>query len=95
MYSGRSFGRQVTSISVMVLENAAAAGLHSLALFFVDEMQRYADMNHVIFVDAQEIRVQNDPLRRMALQVLDNRKFLLLAHVQGNDVGKKASLSEA
>ena len=63
-----------------------ALELDSRCAVFVDEVQRYVDVDLVILVDAQEVSVGQDRLVRVTLQILQDDAFFLAVQLNGQNV---------
>ena len=64
----------------------AAVELDSRCGVFVDEVQRYVDVDLVVLVNAQEVSVGQDRLVRVTLQILQDYAFFLATELDGQDV---------
>ena len=64
----------------------ATAFLDANAAVFVDEVQRYVNVNLVVLVNAQEVGVSQDGLVRMTLQILQDHALFFALNVDGQDV---------
>ena len=65
----------------------AALGFDTVGLGFVDEVDGHMHLDGLVLVHAQEIRVHDAVAGGVTLQILQNRFLLLLAHIDGQDVG--------
>jgi hypothetical protein len=72
----------------------ATLDLHAVALLLVDEVQRHADLDHLLRVHAQEVRVHDAVLRRVALQVLENRRLDIAVDVDVDHLGEERLVFE-
>ncbi len=84
MNSGRSFGRQVTSTSLLQVRNHAA-GLDARRGRFALEVQRNRDADLLVVEDPLQVDVQHGVLRRVTLHVLEDRRLVQLADLQVED----------
>src|ERR1700722_4253441 len=84
MNSGKSFGRHETSVSVRMRHDSPLrfdARRHRSP----GEMQRNADANLLVFLDALKIDVHDGILERVPLHVLQDGRLRLIAHLQTED----------
>ena len=72
----------------------AAALLDANALFRVDEVQRNAHGQFLVFRDAQKIHVHDDRTEWMSLHVLDDDLLGTGVQVQRQYVGEKGLLDD-
>ena len=73
-------------VRFLVLDDTAL-GLHAVGLLFVDEVDWYVDLDGLVLIDAQKVRVHDAFPGRVALQVLENGLLLVLADIDRQNVG--------
>ena len=66
-----------------------AVELDSRCGVFVDEVQRYVDVDLVVLVNTQEVSVGQDRLVRVTLQILQDYAFFLAVQLNGQNVGEE------
>ena len=86
---GQVFGQTGHFQLVHVLDQVTAVLLDALGLLFVHEVQGHVDVNFHIGLNPLKVSVHDEGLGGVTLQVLDNRLLLVLANIQGNDVGEE------
>ena len=64
----------------------AALELDGRCSFFVQEVQRYVNVDFVILVNAQEVSVGQQRLVRVTLQILQDHAFFLAFQFDGQNV---------